>query len=104
MDVRLVTTRKQAILMLALLISFCLAQYVLAQGVDTSAAEEEINKVGLMIINLCQGPIVKGLMIIFFICGGVQIGHQRYGAAFGWGLAGLISAFAPAIANAIFKK
>ena len=104
MDVRLATTRKQAILMLALLSVFFLAQHVLAEGIDPSAAVTEINKVGLMIINLCQGPIVKGLMILFFIIAGVNLGHQRYAVAGGWGLAGLMCAFAPGIATAIFKK
>jgi len=104
MSIQAMTVRKQAILVLGLLVSLFLIQQVVAQGsVDTSAAEQEIGKIGTMIINICKGPIAKALMVIFFIVGGVSLGKQNFGAGFGWLLAGLIVAFAPALANAIFK-
>ena len=102
MSIQVMTVRKQAILVLGLLISLFWIQQVVG-AVDTSAAEQEIGKIGTMIINICKGPIAKALMVVFFIVGGVSLGKQNFGAGFGWLLAGLIVAFAPALANAIFK-
>lgn len=104
MSIQTMTVRKQVILMLGLLVSlFCAHQAWSADAINTVTAEQEIGKIGTMIINICKGPIAKALMIVFFIVGAVNLGKQNFGAGFGWLLAGLITAFAPALATAILK-